>query len=148
MTLFRFSDPLDPVSGLLSLQRELERALEASPGWDVGLSGRGVFPAMNIFNAPEGCVVRLEVPGVAPSDINVEAHGRTLTVHGKREGRVPDGASFHRRERGSGEFSRSIRLPEDADPARAEASYQHGILTLRVPKKEEAKPKQISVKAS
>jgi HSP20 family protein len=92
--------------------------------------------------------MRLEVPGVAPEQITIEGQGRTLTVAGKREGTVPEGASFHRRERGTGAFSRSIQLPDDLDVTRAEATYKHGILTVRVPKKEEAKPRQISVKAA
>jgi len=148
MALFRFSR-LDPVSGLLTLQRELDRAFENPfPASDLGVSGRGVFPPTNIFSDRDGFVVRLEVPGVAPEQITIEGQGRTLTVAGKREPTVCEGASFHRRERGSGEFSRSIRLPEDLDVTRAEASYKHGILTVLVPKKEEAKPRQISVKAA
>lgn|SRR5262245_52109560 len=148
MTFFRFSDPLDPMGGLLSLQRELERVFENSTGWDTGLSGRGVFPAVNVFNSKDGCVVRMEVPGVAPADITIESHGRSLTIHGKRETRAAENGSFHRRERSSGEFSRSVRLAEDVDPTQAEASYKHGILTINIPKKEEAKPRQISVKAA
>ena len=148
MALFRFSS-LDPVSGLLTLQRELDRAFQ-NPflGSDLGVSGRGVFPPINVFSDRDGYVVRLEVPGVAPEKISIEGQGRTLTVVGKRESTPPAGASFHRRERGAGEFSRSIQLPDDLDITRAEAAYKHGILTIRIPKREEAKPRQIAVKAA
>ena len=148
MALYRFS-PSDPMSGLLTLQRELDRVFENPfPSVNLGLSGRGVFPAVNIFRDREGYVVRFEVPGVSPENVTIEAQGKTLTVAGKREDRVPENASFHRRERGSGEFSRAIELPEDLDTTKAEANYKHGVLTIRVPKREEAKPRQISVKAA
>jgi len=146
MTLFRFSQSPDPVSGLLELQRELDRMVESSSG--LGLSGRGVFPPVNIFSDKDGYVVRVEVPGVPPDQLTVETHGRTLTIAGKRDVSAPAGGGFHRRERGSGEFSRSLQLPDDLDPSCAEASYQLGILTVRIPKTEEAKPRQITVKAA
>ena len=110
--------------------------------------GRGVFPAVNIFSDKDGCVVRLEVPGVPPDQITIETQGRTLTVAGKRDSEAPAGSGFHRRERDSGAFSRSLQLPDDLDVARTEASYAHGLLTLRVPKKAAATPRQITVKAA
>jgi HSP20 family protein len=143
MTLF-----LDPASGLLSLQRELERAFQNPFGLDLGVSGRGVFPLVNIFSERDGYIVRLEIPGVSSGDLHIESQGRTLTVKGKRERRGPEGAGFHRRERDSGEFSRSLQLPDSLDLMQAEASYKNGILTIRVPKREETKPRQITVKAT
>jgi HSP20 family protein len=148
MALFRFSPDLDPVDALLSLQRELARVFESPFGVELGPSGRGVYPAMNIFTDKNGYVLRMEVPGVPPESIQIEARGRTLTVSGKREGKVPESGSFHRRERGTGEFSRSVQLPADLDPSHAEASCKHGILNVRIPKKEEAKPRQIAVQAA
>jgi HSP20 family protein len=103
---------------------------------------------VNIFSERDGYVIRLEIPGVAPADLHIEGQGRSLTVKGRREPRGPEGASFHRRERDSGEFSRSLQLPDSLDPTRAEASYKDGILTIRVPKREEMKPRQITVKAT
>jgi HSP20 family protein len=148
MALFQFSRPLDSVSGLLDLQRELDRFFHNPQGLDLGVSSRGVFPAVNIFSDKDGYVVRLEVPGVAPDQISIESHGRTLRVSGKRDLKTPEGGSFHRRERDAGEFSRSLQLPDDLDAARAEASYQHGLLTIQIPKREDAKPRQIEVKAA
>lgn len=148
MTLFRFDSHLDPVNSLLQLQREMERAFEHPLGVDLGLSGRGVFPPVNVFSDRDGYVVRLEVPGVDPANLTIETHGRTLTVSGKRESTPVAGGSYHRRERSEGQFSRSIQLPQDLDVDRAEASCKHGLLTIRVPKREEAKPRQINVKAA
>ena len=146
MTLFRFSS--DPVDSLLSLQRELARVFESPFGFELGPSGRGVYPAVNVFTDKDGTVLRMEVPGVPPENIQIETHGRTITVSGKREVKAPENGSFHRRERSVGEFSRSVQLPADVDVSRAEASCKHGILTVRIPKKEEAKPRQIAVLAA
>ena len=148
MALFPFARDVDPVSGLLALQRELERAFERPLGLDFGPSGRGVFPPVNVFSDKDGYVVRMEVPGVNPDDLAIEAQGRTLTVTGKRDAGAPQQASFHRRERAAGQFARSLQLPPDLDLSRTEASCKHGILTVRIPKREEAKPRQISVKAA
>ena len=83
MALFRFSPELDPIDSLLSLQRELARVFESPFGFEGGPSGRGVYPAMNMFTDKNGYVLRMEVPGVAPESIQIEAHGRTLTVWNK-----------------------------------------------------------------
>jgi HSP20 family protein len=147
MALFRFSST-DPFSALLDLQRNLEQVFERSPSSDFGLSGRGVFPAVNVFSQPDGYVVRMEIPGMSPDQLNIESHGRTLTFSGKREFTAPQGGSFHRRERSSGQFSRSLQLPTDLDLSRAEASYKQGMLTIGIPKREEVKPRQITVKAA
>ena len=148
MALFRVSSGFDPVGGLLSLQRELERVFDKPFGIDLGPSGRGVFPPVNVFADKDGYGVKLEVPGIAPENVSIEAEGRTLTVSGTREVPPPTEGSVHRRERGTGRFSRSLQLPADLDLTRAEAGYKHGILTVRVPKKEEAKPRQIAIKAA
>jgi HSP20 family protein len=131
MTLMRLSSELDRPSGL-----------------DLGPSGRGVYPAVNVFTDREGYVLRMEVPGVAPEGLEIETQSGTLRVSGKRDTKTPDDGSFHRRERGGGEFSRSLQLPADLDVSRAEASCKHGMLTIRIPKNEDAKPRQISVKAA
>ena len=146
MALIRFSSNFDPIDGLLALQREVGRVFE-SP-FDLGPSGRGVYPAINLFTDRDWYVLRMEVPGIAPEGLQIETQGRTLTVSGKRDGTLPAEGSYHRRERGKGEFARSVQLPADLDLAKAQASCKHGVLTIRVPKKEEAKPRQIAVQAA
>ena len=148
MALFRFSPTLDPVNALFDLQRELDRVFNNPQISDFGLSGRGVYPPINVFSDQDGYLVKMEVPGLHAEQLHIEAQGRTLTLSGKREVVAPQGGSFHRHERKSGDFSRSLQLPADLDLARAEASYKQGMLTVRIPKKEEAKPRQITVKAA
>jgi len=77
----------------------------------------------------------------------VQSQGQTLTVSGKRSGGGEPG-TLHRNERWHGEFKRSIELPNDLAPSQAEASYQNGVISIRVPVCEESKPKQITIQAN
>ena len=146
MALFRYGRDLDPASALSRLQQELERVFESPFGHGLGLLGRGVHPALNIFKSGEDVVLRIEVPGFAPEDLAVTSQGQTLTVSGKPAKELQVSGSYHRRERANGEFSRSIQLPREVDPAGAIAECKNGVLTLRVPAREEVKPRQISIK--
>jgi HSP20 family protein len=149
MALIRFSPRFSPLDALLSLQRELDRTFESpTSAFNLGVSGRGVFPPTNVFSDKDGYIVRMEVPGVVPESLTIEGHGQTLTISGKRETSAPEGASFHRHERNSGEFSRSLQLSNELDLTKAEATCKHGMLTVRIPKKEEAKPRQIEIKSA
>lgn len=148
MTLMRYSQGFDPFDALIGLQKQLSRVFDRPFGFDLGPSGRGVYPAVNVFTDRDGYVLRMELPGIAPESLDIQSQGRTLTIAGKREALVPDKSSFHRRERGAGEFSRSLQLPEDVDGSKSSASYRNGILTVRIPKREEAKPRQITVQAA
>ncbi len=143
----RFASPFSPFDRLLSLQREIERAYDNPVGFE-GVGGRGVFPPVNVFKNGDGYLVRIEVPGVPPEKLNLQTHGRTVTISGEREAEHVEGASYHRRERDAGSFSRSLTLPANLDLENVEASYKHGVLTLRVPLKAAAKPRQIAVKAA
>ena len=145
MALIRFSPEMDPIGALLALQRELNRRQETPLGPDFGPSGGGVYPAINVFADRDGYVLRMEIPGVSTESLHIETHGRTLTISGKREPQTAAKGSFHRRERSYGEFSRSLQLPADVESVRAEASYKAGMLTIRVPKREDAKPREISI---
>lgn len=146
MALFRYGQDVNPANALFRLQEELERAYESPFGHGLGLLGRGVHPAINIFRSGEDVVLRIEVPGFAPEDLGVTSQGQTLIVSGKAAKQAETSGSYHRRERASGDFSRSIQLPREVDPARATAECKHGVLTLRVPAREEVKPRQISIK--
>ncbi len=149
MALFRFSPNRDPWNTLMRLQREVDRVFENPRGFDLPLSGRGVFPPVNVLQDAEGTyVVRFELPGVAPEDITIESQDRTLTVSGKREATAAPNGSYHRRERSAGQFSRSFQLPADLALDQAEAAYKQGMLTLRIPKQAAAKPHQITVQAA
>jgi HSP20 family protein len=146
MALVRLQE-LDPVRHLLALQQELDR-FQRNPGYSLGPSGYGAFPSVNLFEGRDGMVVIAELPGVEPETLKVAGQGRTLTISGERRRETPtDSVGYHRRERSFGEFSRSIQLPENLDLAKATASCVAGVLTVRVPKSEAAKPRQIMVQS-
>jgi len=146
MAPIRFQD-LDPVRHLLTVQQELER-FQRNPSFSLGPSGYGAFPAVNIFDEHEGTVVIAELPGVELEALNVAGQGNTLTISGERRRETPaDSVGYHRRERPFGEFSRSIQLPDNLDLAKATASCTAGLLTIRIPKAETAKPRQITVQS-
>jgi HSP20 family protein len=145
MAILRF-DTFDPVSGLLALQSELDRALR-SPDFNLGLSGPGAYPPTNIFESEDRLLLIAEVPGLELDDLKISSAGRTLTlssVH-KPLKMAGEASGYHRRERAQGEFTRSIQVPEQFDLGKAEAKYEKGMLIVRVPKREEAKPRQIAV---
>ncbi len=148
MALLGFDVGLDPLSGLLNLQDELERFMR-NPAFLMGPSGLGAYPPVNIFDSAEGALIVAEAPGLDPAKLSITGAGRTVTITGERvfesEGKR---WSYHRREVREGKFSRTIQLPEDYEANRAEASYEAGLLTIRVPKAEHAKPQQISVKTA
>ncbi len=144
MALIRFQD-LDPVRHLLALQQELDR-FQRNPGFNLGPSGSGAFPSVNLFEDRDGMVAIAELPGVEPGSLNISSQGRTLTISGERRREsLTDSAGYHRRERPYGEFSRSIQLPETLDLAKASATCTAGVLTVHIPKAEAAKPRQIAV---
>jgi len=143
MALLRFGSDF-PIP---ALQRELDRFLR-NPAISLGLSGQGAYPPINVFEGADGAVIVAEVPGLDPDKIQIGSQGRTLTLGGERKRREADKATgYHRRERLFGAFSRSIQLPEDLDLHQATAKYENGLLIVRVPKGEAAKPRQITVQA-
>jgi HSP20 family protein len=148
MATLRLDSDLDPIGALLNLQGELERFMR-NPAFGTGISGYGVFPLINIFDSTEGAVVVAELPGLDASNIAVAGEGRTLTISGERSFEPNIGArGYHRRELNEGKFSRSIQLPEEYDVSRAEARYDAGLLIVRIPGAEHAKPRQITVQSA
>lgn len=134
---------------LLTLQAALDRLLGSpTPGLDLGPSDSSVFPPINIFAQSDALVVRAEVPGVRPQDLQVDIELRRLSIRGERPAEDRKNGSYHRRERQYGSFSRIVQLPEDLDPTKATAQCKNGMLTVRIPKTEEAKPRRIDVRAA
>ena len=113
-----------------------------------GARRRGrIFPSVIISTTDEDLLVRAEVPGMKLEDFDISVSGDTLTVQGIAVTDAElEGGWYHRRERESGGFSRAIRLPAEVDGEKAEATYVAGVLTITLPLKEAAKPKQIPVR--
>lgn len=144
MITYRWPLGLDPFAGLRFMQRELERLAGPQDGRSVGGSS---YPAVNIFNGPDDIIVECELAGVKKESLDVSITGETLAIKGTKQAPAgEDKFEFHRKERGVGDFSRTIVLPEPVEPSRIDASLANGILTVRLPKSESARPRQIKVK--
>lgn len=137
-----FRNAFDQLEDLRHDMRRLFGAMEGMSG-DVS----GVFPAMNITQDDSKYYVRAELPGLEAKDIELSAVRNRLAISGKREITAEEG-SYHRRERTGGAFSRTVTLPTEVNGERVEAKYENGILTVVLPKAEDAKPRQIAVKTS
>ena len=109
--------------------------------------GGAWMPPVDIFSTGEHeLVIKAEIPGMNKDEIDITVENFTLTIHGekKAEQAVKDD-QFHRVERSYGAFTRSFALPHTVDSNKVEASYKDGVLTIKLPQREEAKPKQIKV---
>ena len=104
-------------------------------------------PPVDVAETQERIVVRAEVPGIKQEDIQIEFENGLLTIRGERklDKESNPGTTWHRVERSYGNFIRSFTLPRTVDPEKISATYRDGVLELDVPKKEEAKPKQIRI---
>jgi HSP20 family protein len=129
------------------LRREMQRLLDAPGSADHAELGSGVFPPINLSQDGDHFYVRAEVPGIKANELSISAVKNRLSIAGKREIQSEsEKVSYHRKERPEGAFNRSLTLPAELDVDRIEARYSDGILTLKLPKAEAAKPRLISVK--
>ncbi|HRX83422.1 MAG TPA: Hsp20/alpha crystallin family protein [Phycisphaerae bacterium] len=108
----------------------------------------GTFPALNIWEDAEHIRIEAELPGLQLADIEVVVDENDLTIKGSRKAPETEGVSFHRRERGVGTFSRTVRLPVAIDAEKVEATLNSGVLQVTLPKAPEARPRKIEVKAA
>ncbi len=143
----------EPVRELTSLQTEMNRLFNTffdTPSGSAGAGNGGTLrrwlPAMDLVETDEHFVLRADLPGLDESDVKIEVQDKVLTLSGERRFEheaKKDG--FYRLERGAGSFSRSLTLPDGVDPDAIEASFDKGVLEVRIPKPEERKPRRISI---
>jgi HSP20 family protein len=139
VTLRRSSDPW---AELAKMQRDLLRLMG---DWEP-TSRPSAYPPANLYRSDDRYELRLEVPGVDPTTLELTTLRQELTVKGERRApELPEGAGRQRAERRYGAFRRTFVLPDDADSDRVEAHYRDGVLVLLVPTKAEARPRQISL---
>lgn len=107
------------------------------------------YPLVNIWGNSEGLSLEAEIPGADPDKLDISVEGNRIRISGTREvGGREEETSFHRRERETGSFKREFELPYDVDAEKINASYEKGVLTVRMPRHEKDKPRKIEVKAS
>ena len=140
------SDP--ETSEFVRLRQEVNRLFNTfSPGAEPFFSR--VYPALNLTEEGDNFYVRAELPGVKPESVEISVVEGRLVIRGERkvETESPE-ANYHRREREAGFFRRTIALPARVAPDKVSAGMQNGVLTITLPKSEEAKPRKITVKAT
>jgi HSP20 family protein len=141
-----------PFQELTSLQHQMNRLVDNFFGrspwapFEEGLTPWEFGPAADIYEDDQKLTFKVEVPGIDEKDIKVEIENNVLTVRGERklEKDIKE-ENFRRKERHYGAFSRSFTLPTTVDPDKIEANYTNRVLTIQMPKRAEAKAKQIKV---
>ena len=136
----------DPFQEMLNLRRTVDRLFDnVSPDHEWQPATWGL--ALDVVENKDDFIVKASVPGINPDDLDISYADDTLTIKGeiKSDNEAKDN-QYHLRERRYGSFSRSISLPTKIKGEAIEASYQNGVITLRLPKAEEVKPKRINIK--
>jgi HSP20 family protein len=146
MAIVRWTDPFGEFA---HLQHQINRAFGDAYGRnDDGMLSSGAWvPPVDIYETgSHEVVLKAELPDMAREDIDITVENDTLTIKGeKKPSHEVKGDQFQRIERRYGRFSRSFSLPQTVDSAKVHAEYKHGVLTVRLPLREEAKPRQIKV---
>lgn len=148
MAIVRF----EPFRDLVTIQDRMNRLFDEAfrgtprtPEEDWALGGSWA-PAVDIFEQEGSIVLKAELPGVDPKDVDIRVENNTLTLRGERRfDNEVKRESYHRVERSYGTFARSFSLPSVVDVEKIKAECKDGVLRVTLPKKEEAKPKQISI---
>jgi HSP20 family protein len=133
----------------MSLHEAMDRLFNESvvPSQGPDNNGGLALP-VNVREEDNGYVITAALPGVRPEDVQIEATSNTITISGETsDEREADEGSYVRRERRFGRFYRLLELPIEVDAEAAEASFENGVLTLRVPKSEATRPRQVRVKS-
>src|SRR6185503_4706721 len=137
----------EPLRELTTLQNEVNRLFGTvfdAPAQGNGGTLRRWMPAMDLVETADHFVLRADLPGMSEEDVNIEVEDRVLTVSGERKSEHSENKEgYHRVERAFGSFSRSLTLPEGVDPEAVAASFDRGVLEIRIPKPEARKPRRI-----
>ncbi len=137
----------DPFQEMLNLRRTVDRLFDNASSNREGTQASMWGLAVDMVENKDDFIVKASVPGINPNDLDISYTDGTLTIKGEiKEDKDFKEDQFHLRERRYGSFIRSITLPNQIRGDEIEASYQDGVVTLRLPKAEEVKPKRIAIK--
>lgn len=140
----------EPFSELVSLRQAIEGLFEDSfvrPSHLWSIFSDGEYLPLDMYQTPDDVVLKASLPGIRPEEVEITIQERLLTIKGeRREEREAKEEDYIRRERRYGSFHRVIALPSSLKADKAEALFEDGVLTVTIPKVEEAKPKVIKVK--
>ena len=146
MTVLTRWDPFREFNTLQDRMNRLFRDSYGNEGHDEALTTSSFAPAVDVYEDEHNVSLKIEIPGIDDKDIDVRVENNTLTVHGERKFEKEEKEeNFRRVERSYGSFTRSFTLPNTVDVEHVLANYDKGVLKITLPKKAEAKPKQIKV---
>src|ERR1700719_2081784 len=146
MTLITRYDPFREFVTLQDRMNRLFRDPRGPEGQDESLTTTAFAPPVDVYEDAHNITLTIEVPGIDEKDIDVRIENNTLTVHGERKFEKEEKEENYRRvERQYGSFTRTFTLPSTVDHEKVAATYDKGVLKIALPKKAEAKPKQIKV---
>ncbi|MBN1764914.1 MAG: Hsp20/alpha crystallin family protein [Sedimentisphaerales bacterium] len=133
----------DPWREMRRISNDLNRMFDRYPS-----TTEREYPLINLWSGREDIVLTAELPGVEPADLDISVQGDTVTLRGSRNPyELKEGETYHRQERGSGSFVRSMQLPFEIDAEGVKARLDKGILCIHLPRSEQDKPKKIDIKS-
>jgi HSP20 family protein len=141
----------EPVRELNTIQSEMNRLFNTffeapAQGSGTGATLRRWIPAMDLVETEDDFVLRADLPGLSENDVNIELEDSVLTISGERKAEHEERKEgYYRVERASGHFARSLTLPVGVDPNGVRASFDRGVLEVRIPKPEERKPRKVEI---
>jgi HSP20 family protein len=147
MAIVRWSDPLRELAHLQDRINRVFTGAQGLPGEESLMTSGAWVPPVDIYqNGDHEMVLKAELPDMTREDIDITIDKGTLAIKGEKKlaSEVKED-QFHRIERSYGAFSRSFSLPQSVDASRISAEYRNGVLTVRLPLREEARPRQIKV---
>lgn len=144
---YRNFPTFNPLREMAELQRSINQLFNTGRSADNDVALSAWTPAVDIFEGDNDYLIKLELPEVSREDVKISLHDQTLTITGERKIENEDKREgYHRVERSYGQFYRSFTLPPNVNTEAINAQFKEGVLRLTLPKREEAKPKQIEVK--
>ena len=145
--VFQYRSPFDPIH---QLRREMDRLWSNVVGDNLEPPWAGIVrghPAVNLWETADAVYAELETPGVKSDQVEISVVGDQLSIKVEQPEAEQEGVTYHRRERPVGSFSRLLRLPCPVEAGAVEAELHNGVLTIKLPKTKEARPRKIHVVA-
>lgn len=138
----------DPIRDMITMRRAMDRMLDEvfARGTETRGTGAWLLP-MDAYITEDAIVIQADVPGIRAEELDITLEGDTLTIRGEIKRQEEDDKKYVLQERPTGKFERTLNINTPINHDKVEASFDHGVLTLTLPKAEAVKPRQITVKS-